>query len=69
MLPYSVVDTPIGFNADLDPPFYLNADPDLGSQTNADHCGSESGSWSDCRHKYVVDENVHVRYLGNSNRS
>jgi hypothetical protein len=26
----------IGFNADLDPAFYLNADPDPGSQTNAD---------------------------------
>ena len=27
-----------GFNADpdLDPAFYLNADPDIGSQTNAD---------------------------------
>jgi hypothetical protein len=31
-----------GFNADLDPAFYLhaNADPDPGSQTNADPCGS-----------------------------
>ncbi len=31
---------PIGFNADLDPAFHLNADPnpdpDPGSQTNAD---------------------------------
>jgi hypothetical protein len=26
----------IGFNADLDPGFYLNAVPDPGSQTNAD---------------------------------
>jgi hypothetical protein len=25
-----------GFNADLDPPFYLNADPEPVSQTNAD---------------------------------
>jgi hypothetical protein len=37
------------FNADPDPAFYLNADPDPypdpRSQTNADPCGS--GSWSD----------------------
>ncbi len=36
----------IGFNADKDPAFYLNADPDtdpdLESQTNADPVGSES---------------------------
>ncbi len=30
---------------DPDPTIYLNADPDLGSQTNVDPCGS--GSWSD----------------------
>jgi hypothetical protein len=37
----------IGFNADQDPAFNLNADPDLdlGKQTNADQC--ESGFWSD----------------------
>jgi hypothetical protein len=38
-----------GFKADPDsnPDFYLNVDPDPdpGSQTNADLCGS--GSWSD----------------------
>ncbi len=36
----------IGFNADPDPAFYLNADadPDAGSQ-NADPCGSIA--WSD----------------------
>jgi hypothetical protein len=35
----------IGFYADLDPAFYLNADPDPdpGSKTNADPCGSGSG--------------------------
>jgi hypothetical protein len=41
----------IGFNADPDPAFYLNADPDQipnpRRQTNADPCGSESGYWSD----------------------
>ncbi len=36
-----------GFNADLDPAFYLNTDSDSGSQNNADPCGSESGSWSE----------------------
>ncbi len=37
----------IGFNADPDPAFYLNADsdPDPGSQTNADPWGSGSRSW------------------------
>jgi hypothetical protein len=37
----------IGFNTDLDPAFYFNADldPDPGSQTNADPC--RSGSWLD----------------------
>ncbi len=34
----------IGISADPDPVFYLNADQDPGSQTNADLCGS--GSWS-----------------------
>jgi hypothetical protein len=38
-----------GFNADPDPAFYLNADPDTDpdpeSQTNADPAGS--GAWSD----------------------
>jgi hypothetical protein len=32
---------------DPDPALYLNTDPDLGNQTNADPCGSGSGSWSD----------------------
>jgi len=35
----------IGFNADPDAAFYLNADPDPESQTYAGPCGS--GSWSD----------------------
>ncbi len=35
----------IGFIADPDPAFYLNADPKPGGQINADPCGS--GSWSD----------------------
>ncbi len=30
-----------GFNADLDPAFYLNADPNPESQNNAELCGSE----------------------------
>ncbi len=39
----------ICFTSNLDPAFCLNADPDQGSQTNADPCGSGpgSGSWSD----------------------
>jgi hypothetical protein len=37
----------IGFNADLDPAFYVSADPDPGSQTDADLRGS--GSWSDIK--------------------
>jgi hypothetical protein len=36
-----------GFIADPDPAFYLNADLDPGSQTDADSSGSGSGSWSD----------------------
>jgi hypothetical protein len=35
----------IGFIANPDPAFYLNADREPGSQINADECGS--GSWSD----------------------
>jgi hypothetical protein len=36
----------IGFNADPDPGFYLNADPDSGSKKiNADPSGA--GFWSD----------------------
>ncbi len=31
-----------GFNADPDLAFYLHADPDLGSQTNVDPCGTGS---------------------------
>jgi hypothetical protein len=31
------------------PAYYLNTDPYPGSQTNADPCGSESGSWSDLK--------------------
>ncbi len=34
-------------SADPDPDFYLNMDPDPGSQTNADSCGF--GSWSDLK--------------------
>jgi hypothetical protein len=36
-------------NADPDSAFYPNADadPEPGSQTNVDLCGSKSGSWSD----------------------
>jgi hypothetical protein len=39
----------IGFNADSDPAFYFNADPDPGSQTKAYPCGYGygSGPWSD----------------------
>jgi hypothetical protein len=33
----------ISFNADPYQDFYRNADPDLGSQTNADPCGSDPG--------------------------
>jgi hypothetical protein len=40
----SVLD-PHWFNADPDLAFYLSAEPDPGSQTNADSCGS--GFWSD----------------------
>jgi hypothetical protein len=36
----------IVFNADPDPAFYLNADPDSGSQTSADLWGAGSGSGS-----------------------
>ncbi len=36
----------IGFQADPDPSFHLNTDPDLGSQTDQDLRGSGSGSWS-----------------------
>ncbi len=32
----------IGFSADPDPAFYLNAYPDPGSQINTDPCGSGS---------------------------
>jgi hypothetical protein len=32
----------IGFNADLDPAFYLNADPDPGSQANTDPDAGQS---------------------------
>ncbi len=32
----------IAFNADPDQAFYLHADPDIGSQTNMDPCGSGS---------------------------
>jgi hypothetical protein len=39
----------VDFNAGPDLAFYLNADPDpnpdLGSQTNPNHCGSVFGSW------------------------
>jgi hypothetical protein len=34
----SVLWVGIGFNADLDPVFYLNADPDQGGPTNAAPC-------------------------------
>ncbi len=42
-----------GFNRDADPAFYLNVDPEPnpGSQTNEDPCGS--GSWSDLKDKKV----------------
>jgi hypothetical protein len=44
----TVLGSIIGFNADPDPAFYLNAeDPDPESQINADQCGSGSGSRSD----------------------
>jgi hypothetical protein len=33
----------IGFKADLDPAFYVNADPDPGSQTNADQADPDPG--------------------------
>ncbi len=52
----------IGFNADPDPAFYLNAepdpDPDLGSQTNAD-------SDPDPGHKNLGFEIKNVLYVGN----
>jgi hypothetical protein len=41
---YAVFGILMGFNADLNPAFYVNADP-AGSQTNVDPCGS--GSWLD----------------------
>ncbi len=46
----------IGFNADPDPVFYLNVDPDpdQGSQTNADPCGS--GSRSDFKVEFLHEK-------------
>ncbi len=42
---FSVLWIRIGFNADQDPAFYLNEDPDqdLGSQTNADPSHPDPG--------------------------
>jgi hypothetical protein len=49
--PFAIVVDPqwFQFNADPDLAFHLIADPDPGSQTNADPCGPGSGfgSWSD----------------------